>query len=75
MPPVLGSISASFLVPVQAAFVAYDSTDSACGEVRQSLFCKQCFILLYPDINSLGTFYPDKAAICTRLSILLLSNP
>jgi len=33
-------------------------------QVRQSLFCKQCFIHLYPDVSSLGTFYPDEAAIC-----------
>ena len=44
-------------------------------QVRHSLFCKQCFIHLHPDISSPGTFHPNKAAICTMFSILLLSNP
>jgi len=59
--------------PVQPA-VTYDGMDSACG-ARQSLFCKQHFIHLYLGVNDLGTFCPDKAAICTRSFILLLSDP
>jgi len=43
--------------------------------VRQSLFCRQCFIRLYPDARPLGTFHPDKAATCTSFPTKLLNNP